>query len=48
MRTADTVGLWQLTTWPSKQGWDAEATVLLKVDSVAGPMMRMMTLTGPW
>lgn len=48
MRTAGTAALWRLTTWPSKQGWDAEATALLKEDSAAGPMMRTMTLTGSW
>lgn len=49
MPTAGTVGLLQLTMWPSRLGWVAEDTALLKEDFVGGKMMkRMMILNGSW
>ena len=48
MPTAGTVDLWQLTMWPSRWGWVAKGTALLKEDFVGGQMMKRMTLNGLW
>jgi len=48
MPTAGTVDLLRLTMWPSRQGWVAEDTALLKEDFVGGQMMKRMILNGSW
>jgi hypothetical protein len=48
MLTADTVDLQQLTMWPSRWGWVAKGTALLKEDFVGGQTMKRMILNGSW
>ena len=48
MPTAGTVDLLLLTMWPSRWGWVAEDTALLKEDCVGGQMMKRMILNGSW
>lgn len=48
MPTAGTVDLLQLTMWPSRWGWVAEDTALLKEDFVGGQMTKTMILNGSW